>query len=245
MPIQLARNLTDQIYDAIVDEICDARLKPGTHLVQEQLAERFGVSRQPIQQAMGRLKADGMVEELGRRGLFVTLLNPPRMLHHYGIRAALDGYAARVAAERAKADEVFAAATRREGRTILEAGKAAVAAGAIAEQIRLDDALHQLIYAASGNPMIATTAEPHWRFLRRAMADVLRQAQPAPEIWRQHAGILESIVAGDPPEAEQRALAHVENAARRLAHALTETRDEAIPAPPPRARATSRKGQAS
>ncbi|HEX2941794.1 MAG TPA: GntR family transcriptional regulator [Rhodopila sp.] len=241
VPIQLARNLTDQIYDAIVDEICDGRLTPGMHLVQEQLAERFGVSRQPIQQAMARLKADGMVEELGRRGLFVTLLNPTRMLQHYGIRAALDGYAARIAAQRAKTDEVFVAVTRREGRAILEAGKAAVAAGAVAEQIRLDDALHQLIYAASGNPMIATTAEPHWRFLRRAMADVLRQAQPAPEIWRQHAEILEAVVSGDPQTAETRALAHVENAAQRLASVLTETGGQAAPT---RKTVANRKGHA-
>jgi DNA-binding transcriptional MocR family regulator len=54
--LQTARSLVDQVYDAIVDDICGGRLEAGTHLVQERLAERFGISRQPIQHAMARLK---------------------------------------------------------------------------------------------------------------------------------------------------------------------------------------------
>lgn len=220
MLLRLAPSLTDQIYDAVVEEICDGRLGAGTHLVQEQLAERFGVSRQPIQQAMTRLRADGMVEEQGRRGLFVTRLDPERMRQHYGVRATLDAHAARIAAGRVAADPGLAAALKREGRAILAAGEAAVVAGAIPEQIRQDEALHQAIYAASGNPMFATTAEPHWRFLRRAMAGVLREAGPPEAIWHEHAAILEAILAGDAAAAERLALAHVERAAASLADAL-------------------------
>ncbi len=55
MVLQTAPSLTEQVYDAIVDEISDGRLAPGMHLVQEQLARRLGVSRQPVQQAMARL----------------------------------------------------------------------------------------------------------------------------------------------------------------------------------------------
>ena len=81
-------SLTDQVYDAIVDQICEGALPAGSHLVQEQLAERLGVSRQPVQQAMALLKADGMVEEVGRRGLWVTPLDADLMRHHYDIRPA-------------------------------------------------------------------------------------------------------------------------------------------------------------
>ena len=51
-------------YQAILDEICEGWLASGTHLVQEDLAARLGVSRQPIQQAMARWKSDGLVQEL-------------------------------------------------------------------------------------------------------------------------------------------------------------------------------------
>lgn len=65
IPIRTAPGLAEQVYRAVLDEICDGALAPGASLVQEQLAERFGVSRQPIQQAMALLKADGLVEEAG------------------------------------------------------------------------------------------------------------------------------------------------------------------------------------
>lgn len=231
--IKIGRSLAEQVYDAIVDDICDGALPPATHLRQEELAERLGVSRQPIQQAMVRLKADGMVEERGRRGLFVTLLDRTRMRQHYGVRAALDGYAARIAAEQARLDDSVALAARRDGRAILDAGDAAVAAGAIAEQIRQDEALHQLIYALSGNPMLGFAAEPHWRFLRRAMGDVLRQAEQPRDIWDQHAVILDAVIAGDSTQAERLALAHVEIAADLLAKVLEdETPDAASPPQP-------------
>lgn len=224
--LQPTRSLADQVYDALVDEICSSRLSPGTHLVQEQVADRFGVSRQPVQQAMARLKADGMVEELGRRGLFVASLDPARMRHHYAIRAALDGYAARSAAERTAADPALAAEVEREGRAVIEAGTAAAAKGEVAAMVRQDDAFHAMIYAASGNPLVGPSAEPHWRFLRRAMGDVLRRAESPDEIWRQHGDLLAAIVAGNPAEAERRAVAHVETAADLLAAALEPPRPQ-------------------
>lgn len=218
--LKTAPSLSDQIYDQIVDEICDGRLSPGSHLVQEKLAARFDVSRQPIQQAMNRLRADGLVEQLGRRGLLVAPLDPRRMRDHYGIRAALDGWAARTAARRALDDPSLAASLRQRGKEILATGDAAVEAADIAAQVRADDAFHALIYAASGNPMVAASAEPHWRFLRRAMGDVLRRAEEPVVIWRQHAEILEAVAAGDPVAAERLAVGHVERAADRLADVL-------------------------
>ena len=221
-----APSLTDQVYNAIVDEICDGRLQAGTHLVQERLAERYGISRQPIQQAMARLKADGMVEELGRRGLFVAPLDPVRMRDHYGIRAALDRWAARTAAERAAADPGFAARLEKQGTQALEAGFAAVEAGDTAAQVRCDSAFHFVIYDASGNGLAATTAEPHWRFLRRAMGAVLREVQSPDEIWRQHRTILKAIIAGDGATAERLAGEHALDAADRLARALSAEKEE-------------------
>ena len=218
--LETAPSLTDQIYAAIVDDICGGRIGPGTHLVQERLAERFGVSRQPIQQAMARLRADGVVEELGRRGLFVAPLDPERLRQHYGIRAALDGWAARQAARRNAANPSATVAFITRGREILAAGNAAVAADDVAEQVRCDEAFHFLIYEASGNPMVATTAEPHWRFLRRAMGEVLRKAEAPSEIWRQHAEIFEAVAAGNEVQAERLAVGHVERAAGLLAAEL-------------------------
>lgn len=223
-------SLTQQVYEAIVDEICSGNLREGSHLVQEQLAARLGVSRQPIQQAMALLKADLMVEEIGRRGLQVTPLDLDLMRHHYEIRAVLDGLAGRLAATRARDVPGAAAAMAARGRAILDRGEAAVAAGEVGEQVRADAAFHGLIYEASGNPLLARTAEPHWRFLRRAMGEVLRYAEAPRRIWRQHAAILDAIVAGDAAAAEKRAVDHDIEAAGALYAALAGRNDSAAEA---------------
>jgi DNA-binding GntR family transcriptional regulator len=212
--------LADQVYDALVDEICSGALPSGAHLVQEHLAERLGVSRQPVQQAMARLKADGMVEELGRRGLWVAPLDPAVMRHHYDIRAALDGLAARQSARNVHADADLAEVFRHRAAAILEAGVKAVQASKVAEQVRHDRALHRLIYETSGNPLLARTAEPHWRFLQRAMGEVLRRAMLPDEIWRQHAEIVAAITAGEPDRAEALMIEHDLSAATTLGAAL-------------------------
>jgi len=228
--IQTVPGLAAQVYQAVLDEICDGVLSPGAHLVQEQLAERFGVSRQPIQQAMALLKADGLVEEAGKRGLRVTPLDVTLMRHHYEIRAALDGLAARCAAQRAKQNPAVAREAETRGRRFLDAGAKAVGAGVPREQIRHDEAFHMLVYELSGNPLLPRTVEAHWRFLRRVMGEVLRHAEPPGAIWRQHAEILDAITAGDADLAEARAVAHIHVAADTLADALTDHSGRAAPA---------------
>lgn len=218
--LQTAPGLADQVYQAILEDICNGVLKPGAHLVQEQLAEQFGVSRQPVQQAMALLKADAMVEESGRRGLRVAAIDIDLMRHHYDIRASLDALAARRAAERVRNDPSLAAGIAAKGRAILEAGARAVEGGSYRDQIGQDERFHTLVYEASGNPLLPRTAETHWRFLRRVMGEVLRQAEPPRTIWRQHREILEAIVSGDPDLAEALAGDHIRNASATLARAM-------------------------
>lgn len=215
-------SLTEQVYKVIVDEICSGALAQGAHLVQEQIAARLGVSRQPVQQAMALLKADGLVEEVGRRGLYVTALDSDLMRQHYEIRAVLDGLAARMAAEQVRSSPEAGKAILKLGKSILEAGKAAVADNDLAAQVHHDEALHVLIYDYSGNALLGRTAEPHWRFLRRAMGEVLRHAKLPREIWRQHEEILEAIVEGNPDRAEQLAVDHDLQASKTLYAALAE-----------------------
>lgn len=226
--ISTSPNLAEQIYQLILSEICDGVLPPGSHLIQEQLAERFEVSRQPIQQAMALLKADGLVEEKGKRGLYVATLDLALMSHHYDIRAALDGLAASAAANRLQDDANLLKSARLRGRLILDAGTAAIEAGIPHEQIRQDEAFHNLIYELSGNPLLAPSAEFHWRFLRRAMADVLRYAAQPVAIWRQHRKILNLILSGQADKAQLLAIEHVQSASRRLVATLAVPSETAV-----------------
>lgn len=227
-PIQSTPNRTELVYRAILGEICSGALPAETHLKQEELALRLGVSRQPVQQAMALLKADGVVEEIGTRGLRVAPLDVAAMRHHYDIRAALDGLASRRAAERVASGRAIGRDWEKRSRTLLADGQAAVDARDTPRQIELDVALHELIYEASGNPLLADTAERNWRFLRRVMGEVLRRGESPRAIWEQHAAIVAAILAGDSDAAESLAIEHDLLAAETLAAALSATPEKAI-----------------
>lgn len=219
-PLAITPSLTEQAYQAILEEICDGSLVAGSHLIQEQLAKTLGVSRQPIQQAMALLKADGLVEDAPGRGLRVKALDLPLMRQHYEIRAVLDGLATKQAAVRCAGSAEMAAELKARGDAIIAEGLRAVETGSFKLMVNQDGDFHALIYAYSGNPLIANTAEPHWRHLKRVMSEVLRVAETPQEIWRQHGDILEAIVNGQAEEAERLAVNHIERAAAGLAEAF-------------------------
>jgi DNA-binding GntR family transcriptional regulator len=95
-----------------------------------------------------------------------------------------------------------------------------MAGGRIADLVHADIAFHSFLYQASGNPLLASSAAPHWRQLRRVMGEVLRRAETPDEIWRQHAGILSAVLSVDGELAEQRSVNHVDSARQRLETAL-------------------------
>ena len=223
-PIEPPPSLTERVYQLIVDDICSGRMTPGTHLVQEQLATTLGVSRQPIQQALALLKADGLIEEVGKRGMQVAALDTTAMWHHYDIRAALDALAAGSSARRAAGNPRIAADIDKRARKILAAGQKAIIKGSIVEQVRQDELFHGLFYEFSGNPFLVRTVEPHWRFLRRVMGEVLRYAEPPRDIWQQHVNILEAVIGGDEKSAARLASEHIRLAAETLQHAMDKRR---------------------
>lgn len=220
--LNVSPSLTDQVYQAIVEEVLEGRLVQGEHLVQEQLAAKLGVSRQPIQQAMALLKADGVVEEVGKRGLRVAALNLEMIRGHYDIRAMLDGYSARMAAAAIASGRLNAADFRAEVDSLFENGAMAIEAQSVRDQIKYDEALHRLIYRMSGNPVLDQMVRPNWRYLRRVMGEVLRLAEPAEAIWEQHRLIIDSVMAGDEDTAAEMAEQHVRTVANSLMSALTE-----------------------
>ena len=201
-------SLVEQVVEAIVAEIVSGDLAANARLIQDDLARAYGVSRQPVQQALLLLRNQGLVREAPGRGLIVSPLDIALVRNLYEIRAVLDGLAARMAAEKG-ADRA-----KRDGKPFVARGRAAVKEGSLAEQIAADMAFHAFINELSGNPLIAETTAPHWPSLRRVMAEVLREADQMPKtIWDEHAAILNAVAIGDASAAETLARRHITSAA--------------------------------
>jgi len=95
-------------YRELLDEIVRGDLPPGTVLAELDLAERLGMSRTPVREALSRLVADGLVVAVGGRGLVVAAMDIDAVRELYELREALETQAARLAARRCQ-PEVFAA----------------------------------------------------------------------------------------------------------------------------------------
>lgn len=215
--------LVEQVYDAVVSEIVEGKLPPGSRLIQDELASAYGVSRQPIQQALLLLRRHGLITDAPRRGLIVTPLAIDFVENLYEIRASLEGLAARRAAERGRER----AGT--DGPALIEQGRLAVSKRRLADEIRADMDFHAFVYELSGNPLILETVGPQRQHMRRVMAAVLRDGQSIPgTIWDEHAAILAAIASGDGGMAERLAREHIERAAAIFVDRLRRRQEEEV-----------------
>jgi DNA-binding GntR family transcriptional regulator len=205
---------TEQVFDAIVDDICTGRLTPGTPLRQEHLAERFAVSRQPVQQALLLLRNQGLVREFGRRGLEVAPLDREFVTHLYDLRELLDGYAARLAADR-RSEEWLA-----EAAGIVHLGEVAYSERAFARMISADVDFHRSVVEAAGNPLLTESTAVMWRNVQRVMGEVLLQGGSPAWVWEDHAAILDAIRRGDAADAEELARRHAAHGERLILDAM-------------------------
>ena len=238
--LPISPSLIDRAYQQILQAIADGTLAPAQRIRQGELADSLGVSRQPVSHALHLLKRQGLVEEAGRQGLRVVPLDPIRVMQLYQVREAIDGLAARLAAQRvvvqSNAAQTFASGTFASGtvaarnagsaetdalRQQLADGMQFGAATPISILVRADTEFHRALYRLSANPAIEEITAPWWPHLMRSMATVLREPNYATRVWHhEHAAILRHILAGDAVRAEAAARDHAATAARLTAEQL-------------------------
>jgi DNA-binding GntR family transcriptional regulator len=219
IPLDPLPSLIDQVYARILEAIIDRTLPPGQRITQNELAEKLGVSRQPVSHALHLLHRQGLVAESGRRGFEVTALDPARIRELYEVRGAIDALAARLAAGRVRIDIGGRVALE----TALRAGRAISQNTPLARLIAFDVDFHRAIYRLSGNPAIEEMIAPQWPHMRRSMAAVLTELDYRDSAWREHEAIAGQIFTGNAKAAEAAALAHAQTAGRMTEERLKAT----------------------
>jgi DNA-binding GntR family transcriptional regulator len=139
------KQLWQSVSDQLRDEILDGRLPAGSRLVETELAERFGVSRGPIRDALRELARSGLAVDLPRRGTFVSSLSERDLEEVYVIRRALEEVAVRLAIAHATDADI---ATMFD---VLDAVEAAYGRGDLAAAWEVDMAFHRTYCRLSGN----------------------------------------------------------------------------------------------
>jgi len=186
--------------------ILSGELPGGTKLQQNELADRLGVSRMPVRQAIVRLENEGLVVQRPNRGAFVTLLGPEGILELFEMRSVLEGLALRLAAPQMRAEE------QAEIRRLI--GVMDSAGGDVSVWIQRHDDLHEFLCACAKRPRLAANA----RQMRVTVAPYIRVYLNAYESAEmagfEHHTLLRAIQTKDPAHCEEVMREHILLAAK-------------------------------
>ena len=190
-------------YTLILEAIDSGVYRPGDRLVEAELAERFGVSRTPVREALQRLETQSMLARDGR-SLIVASLDHNQLAELYVVRSELEGLAARLAAKHATREEV------------------SVLAGMVAEdRAHLDDParlsranrrFHKQIHLASHNRYLVQQLELVHRSMALLATTSLAAEGRGEAALAEHAAIVDAIAKGDGDAAQQALQAHISKA---------------------------------
>ena len=186
--VQRPAPLREAVYDAIVDLIVQGTLQRGQHLVENELAEYLGVSRQPVREALQRLQTDGWIDLRPAQGAFVHTPSEDEVDQLLGVRTVLETYSAgsppRTPHPRAST-----------GCGSCADGLNALAANDSEGLVAANAALHAHVNAIAGNTVLARhigLVERRWRWYYLPIAQPRGQSA-----WTEHAELIKAIAAGD------------------------------------------------
>jgi DNA-binding GntR family transcriptional regulator len=193
------------VYEALREDILEGRLASAERLVTQRLAERAGVSRTPIKEALARLEAEGLVERQGNWGYAVRTITTRDAEDMFESRLVIEVAAARLAAQRASAADIdFVRCRLAESRSLLDA-KDLVAFQHASREV------HERIVVATGNGILLKMfRQVNDLVLLFGISLLKADPQRAADILTENRSIVDALAARDPQAAEARMRAHIE-----------------------------------
>lgn len=202
------RMLGQSAYQAILDAIREGVYAPGERLREEDVAERLGVSRTPVREALGRLQEKGLLQAAPGRGLEIATLDTERVFELYAMRGELEAVVARFAAQHATEAEI----------AHLERLNAQFSAcGSPEEAARVNRAFHARLYAAARNRYLRAAVEDLHETVALLSRTTFTQDGRREIAVGEHAGIIAALAGRDAQAAADAARRHI---ARSLATRL-------------------------
>lgn len=190
-------------YDLILEAIDTHIYKPGDRLVESELAERFGVSRTPVREALQRLETQSLLTRDGR-SLMVASLDHTQLSELYVVRGELEGLAARLAAKHATPEEVQVLRDMLNEDQVLRDDPLALS--------RANKRFHKQIHLASHNRFLVQQLDlVHRSMALLATTSILAEGRGA-DTLAEHEEIVAAIEAGDGDAAYQALREHISRA---------------------------------
>lgn len=207
--LQLSMNeslpLRDVVCNSLRQAILLGELKPGERLMEIHLADRLGVSRTPIREAIRKLALEGLVTIVPRRGAEVAQITEKSMNDVLEVRRALDALCAELACERITPGEL------ENLRLSCESFEAAVKTADATEIAHADVALHDIIVRATGNQRLIQLVNNLAEQMYRYRFEYIKDTSQHETLVEEHRIIYQSILGKDKETAAQAAKTHIDN----------------------------------
>jgi DNA-binding GntR family transcriptional regulator len=194
--------LSEKAYHLIKEKIITLELPPSSLINEQALMEEFDLGRTPIREALLRLAAEGLVDIVPRRGMFVANISITDLQKIFEVRVILEGFCARLAAQRITDEQI---AHIEETLQDLEQ----MQSGDIEALMSIDERFHELLYQAADNEFMAEALDRLYTPSLRLWHLVLDRLSHVREAIEQHRGIAEALKAGDGARAEALVQQHI------------------------------------
>lgn len=189
------------VFEMLQAEILDGTLAPGDRVKEADLAERFGLSRTPIREALRRLEARGLLMHEPHRGMVVAQLEASAVAELYAMREILDGAAAELAARHASETEIEAMAAQVERDRKIASDARALAAA--------NRAFHAAILRAAHNRFLMAASDALGESLALLGPTTLALPGRGEASIGEHVAIVDAIRRRDPVAAGDAARGHI------------------------------------
>jgi DNA-binding GntR family transcriptional regulator len=181
--------LRQVVADTIREMILTGALQPGERLLEDDLAKKLGVSRNPVREAIRSLEATGLVEVQARKGAYVSGLEPNEAIQLLELRSVIEAYAAELAATNRTDLDIT------KMKDLIEKGKKASADNDLVAASSCHREFHLAIEHAAGNRYLESTVEP----LRSQTELIFSRLADRRGVlsWSEHTEIYRAIADGD------------------------------------------------
>jgi len=208
-------SLADQVFEKLEHDILVGNYRKGEVFTELKLAEILGVSRTPVREALRRLEQEGIIK-MSTKGAVIVGISTEDISDIYEMRIRIEGYAARLAAERASDEEI------KELFDVVDLQEFYIIKGDNDQTIACDSNFHSVLYRMSGSmPVHSTLSELHKKIVKFRKASI-EQSERAKKSLGEHKAICGAIASHNGDLAEELTVAHIINARDNIMQKIAE-----------------------
>ena len=197
--------LRDVVFNTLRQAILKGELAPGERLMEIQLAEKLGVSRTPIREAIRKLELEGLVLMIPRKGAEVAKISEKSLRDVLEVRRSLEELAIELACQRMTDEEIEQLGERQND------FKNAINKGNAMNIAETDEAFHDVIYLGTGNDKLVQILNNLREQMYRYRVEYLKREEAHPQLIAEHAAIIEYISKGEKKAATDIMCKHIDN----------------------------------